>query len=189
MITLGNLKIGSDTLIFNICPAHDCPSKKLGLCQLPNPFYCYAFRDERRYPGTLQYRKRQAKYWDRVSVDEFVADVLSITRRRPHIKYLRVDEAGDFRNIDDIRKVSEISERLKAYGIRVYGYTARKDLMGGIETSDNLVINGSGFIWDNAFMAVGELPKRGLKCAGNCRFCSLCKVAHGKPIYEKIRTI
>ena len=78
----GNRKIGFDTLIFNLCSAHDCPSRKLGLCQLPDENSCYAYRDERRYPDTLAYRRRQECYWNTVTAEEFVGDVLAITNRK-----------------------------------------------------------------------------------------------------------
>lgn len=55
----GNAKIGTDTLIFNMCSAHDCPSRAKGLCQLPDPKYCYALRVEKRFKKCTAYRRRQ----------------------------------------------------------------------------------------------------------------------------------
>ena len=60
---IGNKKIGNDTIIFNMTPAHQCISKSLGFCQLPNTNNCYALRDENQYKQVLVYRKRQSKYW------------------------------------------------------------------------------------------------------------------------------
>jgi len=112
------------------------------------------------------------------------------SEKRKDIKYLRFDEAGDFRGIRDLIKVNAVADMLAEYGIVAYMYTARRVLMrdGRKYVNGNLVINGSGFTWTNEFRAVPELPVKGLKCKGDCSACSLCKVAHGKTIYEKIRT-
>ena len=59
--TIGNKKIGNDTLIFNMGSATDCPSKKLGLCRHCDK--CYALKAERQYPQVRPFRDRQADYW------------------------------------------------------------------------------------------------------------------------------
>lgn len=60
----GNTKIGPDTMVLNLTSATDCPSRRLGLCQLDNPADCYALKAERHYYTTvLPYRRRQAAYW------------------------------------------------------------------------------------------------------------------------------
>ena len=69
-IKKGNKKIGTNTLIFNMCSATDCPSKKRGLCQLPDTKYCYAFGAEIRYKAVLAYRRRQEKAWDKLSATD-----------------------------------------------------------------------------------------------------------------------
>ena len=171
----GNKKIGMDTIIFNLTTATDCPSKALGLCQLPCVSYCYALQDEKRYFHYVPvYRMRQGKYWDMVSAETFAADVLEIVRRRrTRIRYLRFSEAGDFRNVEDIRKMSKVADILARHRIRLYGYSARRDLVKEAgKISANMTINGSGFMWVNSFNALEELPENGYHCKGDCRRCS-----------------
>jgi len=61
----GNKKLGKDTLIFNMTSATNCPSKRLGLCQLKGrcESKCYALRAEKRFPAVLEYREEQAGDW------------------------------------------------------------------------------------------------------------------------------
>lgn len=49
VFSLGNKKLGEDTLIANITSAEHCPSKELGLCKVEQ--CCYAKKCERIYPN------------------------------------------------------------------------------------------------------------------------------------------
>lgn len=205
---IGNLKIGTDTVIFNMTSTKDCMGRALGLCQLANPKHCYARQNElfrhhkdangRRIYQVLRYRRRQNKYWDRVTVRQFIDDILYIKEHSSHdIRYIRFNEAGEIRDISDLVKLSCIADGLKEYGIRCYTYTTRKDLKGMIETSDNLTINGSGFMWDNEFRVVNKPLNEieGLVCMASktdmtsvaCQRCKLCTRTMGKTISEKLR--
>lgn len=135
-IKLGNFKIGYDTLIFNMGTAEECPSRRLGLCQLGNA--CYALRDERRYWRHIpKYRKRQEKYWKSHTSKAFFNDLSYILENkkragkklRDTVKYIRFNESGDLWGQKDVEKLSDITTLLwEAYGIKVYTYTARNDL-------------------------------------------------------------
>ena len=76
LFTIGNSKVGMDTIIFNLQPARFCPSLENGMCKLirkiDNEFKvsCYAYQDERQYRTALQLRLRQMRYWDTHSADE-----------------------------------------------------------------------------------------------------------------------
>ena len=76
LLSQGNLKIGKDTLIFNLTAAKNCPSEKLGLCE--HAKICYAKKAERLYPSVLPFRMRQSKYWDNCTAESFAADMLNI---------------------------------------------------------------------------------------------------------------
>jgi len=175
LVTHGNKKIHKDTLIINITTAKDCPSYKLGLCQIPSN--CYAKRPERLYPATLPFRKRQAVEWDSKTYMELAEELkYEIGRHyKPEIKYIRFSEAGDFKNQEDIEKLKNIA--LQIPGIIFYGYTARSDLNFN-NRPDNLIINGSGFMLDNSFTVIPkkDKDKYPIVCSGICRDCLLCKV-------------
>ena len=185
MVRWGNKKIGKDTFIFNITPATFCRSLELGFCQLPNPNECFAKIAEQMFPQTLPFRARQTLLWDKLKPIQIFGDLMSLAFNRK-ISYLRFSESGDFRHQNDVDKTSLLGELL-CNSLRMYGYTARRDLdFSGVD--DNVVINGSGFMVHNAFIAVDKIPKNAkYVCCGDCSKCNYCKERGHKTIYEKIR--
>lgn len=175
--SIGNHKLGRDTLIFNMGPASTCPSRKLGLCQIPEN-RCYALKSEFLYPQVLPYRKRQARYWKRNGPERIARDIRQALKRHKKIKYIRVNEAGDFYSQADIEKLVKISAFVP--GVTFYCYTARRDLKFDIIRPDNLIISGSGFMVDNNFCLNADGAK--YNCPGNCRACNLCKTNSHKLI-------
>lgn len=182
----GNLKLGKDTLIFNMGPAVTCPSKQLGLCKLAHK--CYAMKAERQYPNVLPYRYRQAKDWDSQNAIEIMLDIEKIiTRAKKPIKFIRFNESGDFRNQADVDKLNELAKLLDNFGLVVYGYTARSDLDFN-NLSENLIINGTYFRVHNTFIPVQKFTNTpgAEKCHGKCETCDLCKARNGKDIEIEI---
>lgn len=175
-LSYGNRKLPRTTAIFNITPAMQCPSDKLGLCQLSH--ICYAKQAEKQYPNCLPYRTRQTIVWDSTTPENFVQSIAKKT------KYLRISEAGDFRSQSDVDKLSTIAELLKGR-IKVYCYTARQDLSFD-NVSTNLTVNGSGFMVHNNFIAVKVLNDSDTNCIGNCKKCNLCTTRKGLNIHVKI---
>ena len=80
-VSIGNRKVGRDTIIMNITSSTDCPSRKRGLCQVP-PGACYALSAEHRYPEVLPYRRSQTRIWDKLTAEEIAADIKAIVARR-----------------------------------------------------------------------------------------------------------
>jgi hypothetical protein len=185
-ISLGNKKLGNDTLIINITSATDCKSCSLGLCKIGKK-RCYAMKAERMYKQVLPFRRAQEKQWDTLTAYEIAQAIKDImSRKRTPIKYLRFSEAGDFRHVGDVLKLYHIARLLP--GLIVYGYTARRDLFNrDLNPPKNLVVNGSGFMVDNSFTAVYAVSSQGAsaECAGNCRTCSLCKTKGNRAIVAR----
>ena len=176
----GNKKIGKDTIIINMGSAKDCPSLKLGLCQLSDPNKCYAMKPERMYPQTLPFRTEQAKIWKSKSAKQFTDDIKKIINSKViKIKYVRFNESGDFYSQDCVKKLSSIAAGLKGIA-KVYTYTARKDLNFS-NLSDNLTLTGSGFMIHNEFKSVNNVTSR-INCPGDCRTCHICKTRHNVKI-------
>ncbi len=192
--SVGNKKIGKDTIIVNITAAKDCASLRLGLCQVPHG-RCYAMRSEIQYPSVLPCRRRQTVIWDALTPEEIAEDIKAIKAKEERrknavpIRYLRLQESGDFRNQADVDKASKVADLLAGV-VRVYTYTARRDL-NFAHHSPNLVINGSGFMVDNDFHVVTQLQKgpqcRGIS-GGGCYECYLCKKSSHKVIQELLRS-
>ena len=185
--TIGNNKIGKDTIIINITSSTDCASARLGLCNVVangKMWSCYAYRPERFRPDCLPFRQRQAQQWDDESVAEIAHQlnrVIDSTRRKTKIKWVRFSESGDFRHQADADKMSKLADLLH---VPLYGYTARHDL-NFVRRSPNIAINGSGFMVDNKFTARKALTSK-IVCPGNCRHCHICKLPRGADIQVKL---
>ena len=203
LITVGNKKIGKDTLIFNTSTATHCPSETRGLCKVAD--ICYAKRDETLYPSAYSLHSDQHFAWNGISAEDF-AEVIQekVHRQKTPIKYFRYNMAGDVSSQKDIDKIVKIAELIPE--IIFYIYTCRADLgwVYAMETK-NLIVNGSTLLYDNEFTTVTgiligtkhacimpvdkdewEAPVKNTSiavCNGDCRVCNLCKVKGGKIIY------
>lgn len=177
----GNHKIGKDTLIFNMTSATNCPSKKLGLCKLPDK--CYAMKSERMYKQVLPYRVQQEQDWDNEPVQQIADTIKGIAKRKRtnKIDYVRFNEAGDFKDQQSVEKLKTLAQRVPE--LTFYGFTARKDL-NLLNLPSNLIINGSGFMVDNSFTATTkeDAKNHDIVCSGDCRNCNNCKVKAGNDI-------
>lgn len=188
--SLGNSKLPGTTLIFNMGPASECPSKAKGLCLVPDG-KCYALHPEYAYPNCLPYRQRQKAYWLGNTKEKIASDIVNIiTTKRvkvdgkliklyKYVKKVRFNESGDFWSQDCIDKLDFITRVLSRYGIVVYGYTARIDLdFRGVK----FLVKRSGHTkpktGTNGYFRV-VINKKHLKkgeklCPMDCRKCTLC---------------
>ena len=150
-MSLGNAKLGNDTIIFNMGSATNCPSRKLGFCLLGNN--CYAFKAENLRKQVKPYRDRQEAYWLGNNAMDIGMDIINALMSRrvrvdgklvpmmDTIKYFRFNESGDFHSQECVKNLDIIASMLAYYGIVTYGYTARKDLDF---TNVNFLVKGSG---------------------------------------------
>lgn len=180
LMSSGNHKLPRTTAIFNISAAYDCESFKRNLCAANKAgCKCYARKAEYFRLHVLEYRRRQGEFWNKTTAEEFVSQFLLLNslKKSPYLK-IRLNESGDFRNQNDIVKVEKIAMMLRRFGIRVYGYTSRKDL--DFSKLHHTIISGSGFTKkgiSNIFQIIGkkEKPMKGYRmCKGNCRICDRC---------------
>lgn len=204
--SIGNSKIGKDTLIFNMGSATECPSKLKGLCDID----CYAMQAEKQYPKVLPARNYQEQYWLTTSYEQVVKDIKSaIKSRRIGVKYIRVNEAGDLHSEACLHKLIFIAESIPE--VKFYTYTHRSDIVDDnthLFLPKNLVLNTSDFkrVGLNQFKAiemsfkfksykkrekdiVKELKSASgsnLVCRADCSKCSLCKISHTKDIFVAI---
>lgn len=203
---LGNKKIGTDTLIFNMGSATNCASKLAGLCDID----CYAMKAERQYKAVLPYRTRQEKAWLNNDSFEIAEQITSfLAKKRNVVKYVRVNEAGDLHSEKCLYKLIELANMLPE--LKFYTYTHRSDIITdntAKELPKNLVINTSDFKRKglNQFKAVKvsfkvkshqkqakeirkdiqETFNTNIVCMGDCSTCNLCKINHKKDIYVPI---
>ena len=192
----GNLKIGNDTIIFNMGPAATCPSAARNLCAHAKE--CYALKAERIYKNVTPYRERQREYWLNTPPAQIYFDLLQQygnKLRAGKINYFRFNESGDFHGPECIRKAAQIAKGLyESYGVLTYTYTARRDLFEEIRTAIDqnrpyFTVNGSNFSGlSNRFEVIRDrqlfktIPAAN-RCPGNCRFCYKCKTTHGRRLF------
>lgn len=172
--TLGNSKIGEDTLIFNMGSAHTCPSAKLGLCDMAHKSLggngkCYALKAEYFYPQSLPFRTLQKVQWDNWTAGEIADQIFAVIFRsrkfKTPVRFVRFNEAGDFYTFSCVMKagkiagyVAELCKRAGLPVVKFYTYTHRSDLFKGIggaallsSAPANFTINGSNFKAHNEF--------------------------------------
>ncbi|GAG11400.1 unnamed protein product [marine sediment metagenome] len=165
-------------------------------------------KDEIRYKNTLNYRLNQSIFWEYANiVHTFISDIVKIKAKYPNIKYLRFNESGDIRGTNDLSKMCFIARWLKELHIKVYTYTASKQLfpLNWFKLSNqlkqinklshnNLVINGSGFMLHNNYKvnnsntitSNNSIPIYKI-CCGSCVNCNYCKTATNSVINTKLR--
>ena len=197
LISIGNRKIHTNTVIFNCSSYENCTSRKLGLCSISH--VCYAKKAEYLYKQSKAYRDRQEEYILNVSTKQLITDfkdTLEIGKRKEKIKYLRLNEAGDFQSKMILYKLNTLALFLKKeYSIITYTYTHRKDLLSGLSQIKNINIIGSGFECQGniaqVFNTIKDVPKKyhicrgsaskdGIKCNKDCFYCSSNKIKNKK---------
>lgn len=174
----GNSKLPKETLIVNITSAQNCPADRLGLCKCSK--VCYAKKCERIYKSYLNKNLLIESYmyfWEEDDIKEMLMYYIMYSPTK--IKYVRLNEAGDFPNQTSVDMWSRISKWLyKLFKIKTYCYTCRSDLNF---KNVNFIVNGSNpnVRTNRWFFCVNKdqfnkLPKSSIKCIGNCRICKLC---------------
>lgn len=155
--TNGNSKLGKDTIIVNMGAATDCPSAKASLCELYANGLCYANNQERGITGKgiLPAKRRHGKQWagnDATTIAFSLAGIITKLRQKRDIKYVRMNEAGDFRTLEDVEKLKNVviqTNKILDKPVVFYNYTHRSDLfpMGRspLEGVENFVLQGSGY--------------------------------------------
>ena len=181
-VAMGNAKLGNNTLIINMGTATDCPSAALGMCNaIKQGATCYALKPEIQYKEhTTNYRHKQFSYWRNNTATAIANDLIKkiASRNGSPIKYVRFNEAGDFWDQNDIKKLSTVAKKLKNFNIVTYGYTARRDL----DFKDvNFLVKGSGHSKGNNGMTTiietdASIPEGFRECPGSCKTCNLCMV-------------
>ena len=208
-LAVGNLKIGNDTIILNMGPAYNCPSDRLNKCECSD--VCYAKKAEKQYPDCRKYRFSQQIYWLTTDAAKIAQDIINALKKykfrkdgkleplHNKIKYLRVNESGDFWSQKCVNKLDHIARELKQYScIVTYTYTARDDLR---YENCGFNVKGSGHFRGNngacivrkqaqidknkrvsgyAYVEKFDNKLRTFAiCPGDCVKCDICKDSNG----------
>lgn len=178
----GNAKIPRSTLIINITSAEHCPSKARGLCHIT--FCCYAGKCERIYPFYKRKNLFMERWLYQTPTHKIIQLIAAYIKYAPEpIKCIRINEAGDFINQNQIVQWNKIAGYFfKTYGISTYTYTARTDL--DFTVAPYIIVNGSLPGVKGALREFICMPRNVFdnwkpgpheyKCPGDCKICHLC---------------
>lgn len=184
---IGNLKIGDDTIIINVNHALNCFSSKNGYCENCN--CCYAKKSSSNYKNSCLYGLASEINFNRLSVNQIIKAIEKTIKEAKNIKFIRFNEAGDFKSFNQFLKANEIAKYFfEAYDIVTYTYTHNKELLKHKEAIKNsyIVMNwsikaGEGFKSAITCNNPSDLPKylsepdKYIICKGKCHNCSYCK--------------
>ena len=174
--------------------ARACPSRELGLCQLPTDKLCYARAGERRatrknngeglqgmdsyYNGVLC-----SAFWDKFETQGDIRVAFMEFLDHMGTNTLRFNLKGDFRHSLDCLAIFHLAQN----GYKLTGYTARDDLTECEELGrhENIILNGSNRKYTNRFRATDSISDylgAKYRCLGNCSKCRKCYTLRGVEI-------
>jgi hypothetical protein len=187
-ISKGNKKLPPSTWIFNCGSATECPSMTMGLCQVAKS-ECYAWKAERQYPMTQQYRDRQTEMIKNVCPIEFAVGMIEHNERCSNkMELFRFNESGDFLDQEMVSWMETVCIVLSYKDITSYGYTARTDLdltgliaVAGVNVSNDL--NDWQSKGANRFKVNRDIENsKNIICGMDCTVCSRCSESKGLKI-------
>lgn len=186
VFSYGNSKLPAETLIINLTSAQNCPSEKLGFCKCVN--VCYAKKCERIYKAYLNKNLTLEKLVKSWSINNW-KDILKvyIENSPKTIKYIRLNEAGDFPSQEVVNMFNELSKWLYGtFNIKTYCYTAREDLdfsnVCFAVNASNKNIKASRYFLCTDKQVFDNLPHNTVKCKGDCKKCRICYDSNYKGI-------
>lgn len=186
VFSYGNSKLPAETLIINLTSAQNCPSEKLGFCKCAN--VCYAKKCERIYKAYLNKNLTLEKLIQSWTIADW-KDILRVYIQNAHksIKYVRLNEAGDFPSQEMVNIFNELSNWLYGtFNIKTYCYTAREDLdfsnvyFAVNASNENIKANRYFLCTDKQIF--DNLPHNTVKCKGDCKKCRICYDSNYKGI-------
>lgn len=191
--SIGNNKIGSDTLVFNCSPALLCPADLKGYCENCNS--CYAKNNELLY-GTPFIRNLLAfKKLLTIDIDTIIMETLEAIKTDNTIKdgakaknaiFIRINSNGDILDNVMLKAIDKFCLKLiesNTNNLKIaYSYTHNKDL--NLKLSSHIVFNLSfkdESITTKRCVTAYSFNKKYLDnskyiiCNGKCKNCPYCK--------------
>jgi len=176
----------------------DCPSHRLGLCQLPKTKMCYGKQGE--HQSTPKFNTNGLKgmggdlngllcayYWDKFQSSPSIRLKFLEYCEYYQIDTLRFNLKGDFRGVGDIAVIYYLANSGQFDCLT--GYTARDDLNGTIraliDNCPNVRVNGSNLMYSNRFFVtpyLADCVKASHLCKGECANCRNCYRLNGQVI-------
>ena len=196
-ITFGNKKVPKTTAIANTTSWFLCPGRLKSFCELREVCYDKC----REVMGSVCKSRLNHDLWWRLNDANTIAQFYIYSIQAENMKrdenekinLFRFQEVGDFRTIEDLTKMIDVSNLIyDALKINSYTYTHNRDLPYHTVNRPHLTINGSGFMIDNKFTVVppSEFERyveehNCFACPQKCELCnSICSQKLGIEIVE-----
>lgn len=190
VISVGNDKIGEDTLICDVSCALDCYCRLKGYCDITSD--CYALALEKFRVGKLLKNVLSASRWLSTSLSEKIDSFEELVKKgNGSVKYIRFNAYGDFFDLESLKTAFTIANYFyREYGIRTYFYTHNKELESYIikhYAKDDYFVCNFSYPVDNEKQTIAVEIKdirkylnddRYIICIGECHYCPYCKMAH-----------
>ena len=197
--SIGNNKIGNDTLIFNCSTALLCPSALKGHCDVCKA--CYAVNNEVVYGMPFVRNLLSLKRLLTVSIDKLISNTIKLIatdktkkdgKKANEALFIRFNSNGDIldnKMLSDVNKfatslINDDNNNLKV----AYGYTHNKDLNMDLATDITFNISYKtdipakktivSFSWDKKYLDNSKY----IICNGKCFNCPYCKNKDDKRI-------
>lgn len=167
----------------NVDTAIGCVNR-CGNCSLGNE--CYAFKGE-RFPNTSKNHMAKALWFNKSSAEEIAEEI-----RANNVEVLRINESGDFVNLEQVEKALKIAELCP--NVLVYTYSKSRfalEIFNDLKTIEkypNFICIDSLDEYENltSFIVVDsieDVPKGEPVCFGHCPSCLQCMSKRYTRIY------
>ncbi len=190
--SIGNDKIGNDTLIFNCSSALLCPSALKGHCEVCK--CCYAVNNEVVYGMPFVRNLLSLKRLLTVSIDNLISNTIKLIatdnqkkdgKKAKEALFIRFNSNGDIlddKMLSDINKFAKELIKDNSNSLKVaYTYTHNKDLNIGIATDITFNLSYKtdlkvkktviAFKWNKKYLDNSKY----VICNGKCFNCPYCK--------------
>lgn len=185
-VSFGNLKLPTDTMIFNIPAKVTCPGRT-ELCAKA----CYALKAERLYKAVLPAGEHNFRLTRDNAFIVYVSD--TIEKYRHKIKRIRVHEAGDFYSqayLDKWFLIARLHPKIKFYAYTKsfhLDFSACPDNFWLIGSFDKTSTDKAREFFEKQkrfFKNTFSIVDRGqpAKCIEDCSICNACWTGKGKQI-------
>lgn len=187
--SLGNSKIGKDTLCISINSSMLCYMGITGNCS--NYGICYGCNSNKMYTNEFKKNTLSQIHFIETGTAELINGTIEairndsqITKKQlKNLKYLRISVNGDILNNVQLLKINAIArELIKEFGlISAYSYTHNRDLI--LSLADSIVFNTSDFYYKGLkscktifeFNPLEYNEETEVLCNGDCNGCIYCK--------------
>ena len=183
MIKKGNAKpLPKNIWIISMESATNCSARRNHHCEINRNCYALKYESNKLMYKTIERRQKDNECINYLIKNDMAEELAKYLIQRNDsaksykLEYLRWNESGDCETLEHFLFVEKVARILyESIGAISVIYTHRKDLWERFKavrsSEDYLIVNGSGFMADNNFVAVRKFTGENLQCCSNCVKC------------------